>query len=398
MSYITRFGEEFTILEGKIYLDSATLGKMPISSLNKMVSYYKEANGAAIRGISQESSAANKSLDSSRDNIRNFFNSSESHISFFPTREIALTNALFSLDKMKERKIISSILEEHSLLAPAIRAHNTFGTKINYLGIEEEKNLIQSIKEKIEKEGDIVLLSSLAVTNGVRRDWVEISKLCKDLGAILLLDISQTIGHEIIDFSEISPDLVISSGCIGALGPQGTAFQIANPEMYDNMDPLIVGGGSVIALEEYFYVLEKSESRFEPGIINVPGLAALANSLEVLSEIGLEKIQTHEKQFNDLLRKGLQNVPNIKLMEIDGAEYGSIISFGSDKFEAHDIAMILEDTNNIISRSGALCSHLFMYEQKYNDLVRISTHLYNTKEEIKTLIDTLSEAVSSSEK
>lgn len=391
MSFITRFGEEFTIPEGKIYLDSATMGKMPVSSLNKMISYYKEINGAAIRSMSQEASSAAKSLDNSRKEVRNFFNTSESHVSFFPTREIALINALFSLDKMKERKIITSILEEHSLLAPAIRAHSSHGTKINYLTIDEETNLIQSLQEKIEKEGDIVLLSSLTVTNGVKRDWKGISKLCKEMGALLFLDISQTIGHEIIDFSETSPDLVISSGCIGALGPQGTAFQITSSEMYENMDPLLVGGGSVIALEEHLYILEKSESKFEPGIINVPGIVALSNSLKVLSDIGLDKIANHEKNLIQMLRKGIQDIQNITLMGIEGTDFGPIVSFGCDKFEAHDIALVLEERRNIVSRSGALCSHLFMYEQKYNDLVRISTHLYNSEEEIKILLEVLEE-------
>ncbi len=391
MSFITRFGEEFTIPEGKIYLDSATMGKMPVSSLNKMISYYKEINGVAIRSMSQEASSATKALDNSRKEVRNFFNSSESHVSFFPTREIALTNALFSLDKMKERKIITSILEEHSLLAPAIRAHSSHGTKINYLTLDDEKNLIQSLQEKIEKEGNIVLLSSLTVTNGVKRDWKEISKLCKDMGALLFLDISQTIGHEIIDFSETLPDLVISSGCIGALGPQGTAFQITCPEMYENMDPLLVGGGSVIALEEYLYILEKSDSKFEPGIINVPSIVALSNSLKVLSHIGLDKIANHEKNLIQMLRKGIRDIQNITLMGIEGMDFGPIVSFGCDKFEAHDIALVLEERKNIVSRSGALCSHLFMYEQKYNDLVRISTHLYNTEEEIKILLEVLKE-------
>ena len=116
--------------------------------------------------------------------------------------------------------------------------------------------------------------------------------------------------------------------------------------------------------------------------------------MKVLYDIVLENIQSHLKQLVVFLRKGLQNVPNITLMEIDGAEYGPIISFGSDKFEAHDVAMILEDSNNIISRSGALCTHLFMYEQKYNDLVRISTHLYNSKEEIKILLEALTKIMS----
>ncbi|MBY9001897.1 MAG: aminotransferase class V-fold PLP-dependent enzyme [Candidatus Heimdallarchaeota archaeon] len=395
MAFINSFGHEFTLPEGKIYLDSATMGKMPVSSLDKMISYFREVNGAAVRSVSQEVSVALKVLESSRKDVMDFFNIKESHVSFFPTREIALTNALFSLENMKERKIISSILEEHSMLAPAIRTHSTFGTELDYLSIDDEHDLIPSLQEKINNVGDIVLLSSLTVTNGVKRNWEEINKLCKETGSIFILDISQTIGHQEIDLSKASPDLVLSSGCMGALGPQGTAFQIASPEMYEKMDPLLVGNGSVIALEENLYILEKSDSRFEPGIINVPGITALANSLKVLADIGLEKIAKHEKKLEETLRSELRNIPSITLMETEGLDTGSIISFGCDKFEAHDVAIILEDMRNIVLRSGALCSHLFMYELEYNDLVRISTHLYNTEEEIAIFLETLGKVMSS---
>ena len=87
----------------------------------------------------------------------------------------------------------------------------------------------------------------------------------------------------------------------------------------------------------------------------------------------------------------LSNKPEgIEVNELKNAEYGSIVSFGSELIEAHDFALVLEDLKNIQVRSGALCSHLFMYKLKYSDIVRISTHLYNTKEEIKILLEAVS--------
>jgi len=154
----------------------------------------------------------------------------------------------------------------------------------------------------------------------------------------------------------------------------------------DNLHPLIVGRNSIIALEEYRYQLTSSGSKFETGIMNVGEIKALSTSLKILSSIGFSRIKKHEEHLHNYLREELSNIKGIDLLHFQDLDYGPILSFGCEKLEAHDIAMILEDTNNIIVRSGALCAHLFMYDQKYNDLVRVSTHLYNNFEEAETFI------------
>ncbi len=390
MSSINRFGIDFNIKPNQIYLDSATIGKMPLSSIDTITKFYKDGGGVPVRGMYNEISQANSLLETNRRELANLFKVEPIQLSFFPSREVILTNALYSLPEIKNRKIVTSVLEEHSVIAPAIRVNNDLGTKIEYLNTKDEIDVLDKINEKINSKEDILLLSSLTATNGVIRNWSEIAKICQDSGATFIVDISYSVGHEEILFDNILPDIVISSGCIGALGPQGTAFQVTSNETYKEMNPLIVGGGSIITLEEEYYLLNSSGSKFETGLINLANISSMVNSMKLLSEVGFSKIQEHEKKLGVLLRKGLSEIEGIEVMKLENAEYGTIISFGSEIIEAHDFALVLEDLKNIQVRSGALCSHLFMYELKFSDIVRVSTHLYNTKEEIQIFLETLS--------
>jgi cysteine desulfurase/selenocysteine lyase len=390
MTSSTRFGIEFNLNPEQIYLDSATIGKLPLSSINKIIEFYKTGKGAPVRGMYDEITKSNQLLTSNRKTLADIFKIEPNQISFFSTRETLLTSVLHSIPNVKTRKITTSILEEHSVIAPAIKINNTMGTEINYLNLEDETNLIERLSEEIQSSKDIVLLSSLTATNGVRRKWEEIAKICSDTGAIFILDISYSVGHETFSFDKNLPDIIVSSGCIGALGPMGSAFQITSKDIYDTMDPLIVGGGSIIALEEYSYMLNSSGSKFETGIVNVANINAMVNSLEILSNFGFSKIQEHEKKLHSKLRNGLENLSSIEINNIEDVEYGPIVSFGCDSIEAHDLALVLDDIKNIQIRSGALCSHLFMYELKYNDIARVSTHLYNTEEEIEIFLETIS--------
>jgi cysteine desulfurase/selenocysteine lyase len=298
------------------------------------------------------------------------------------------------LENIGKRRVVTSILEDHSILAPVIKTHQSFGTELQYFNLDDEQQLVDKIQEQVTTKSDILILSSLTPTNGVKRDWKEIAKLCHEIEATFVLDFSNSVGHEPIELDNISPDIALTASCVGALGPQGLALQILSNDIDKEMDPLIVGGGSIIALEETMFHLTSSSSKFECGIMNLANITGLANSLELLSEIGLTKIQEHEAKLSAKVKNGLRDLSGIELIGIEGVEYGPITTFANKNLDANDIAIILDDMKNIIIRSGTLCAHLFMYELQYNDLARISTHLYNTEDEIKILVEFLEEILS----
>ncbi|MCE7740828.1 MAG: aminotransferase class V-fold PLP-dependent enzyme [Candidatus Heimdallarchaeota archaeon] len=389
MSFRNSFGLDFHFSENEIYLDSATSGKLPVTSLETMNRYYTDLGGGLNRGTHKKALNANRILERSRSTIAHIFSIEPSNLSFLPSRETAITNFLSSGIFSSEDEVIVSSLDDHSVIAPLLKIKSLYKTNLNFVSLKEESNLAESIKNKISNKTKAIVLSSLTLGMGISRDWRELAKIAQDAEILFLLDISNEVGHKNFNFKEIMPDMVISSGNIGALGPQGTAFQILKEDMIKKFDPILVGGGSVISLTKDNFRLSSTISKYEPGTLNIAGISALANSLHSLSEIGFETISEHEKNLRRFLVNGLSETSKIDIIEHPKLNYGPILSFKSEEIDAHDIAIILEDLGNIYLRSGALCSHLFMEEVKQESLVQVSTHLYNTKEDIEIFLETL---------
>jgi len=392
MNSTTRFGIDFAYPSDEIFLDSATYGKMPVSSIEKMTDTYTKGL-VVTKAMYQESSKANAKLESCRRALSSIFHTESSQISFLPSKESAIINILHSFNWADKGKIITSVLEDHSLLAPLININNLHGNEIDYLSLKDEENLLDILSEKLTSKTDVVLLSSLTPTIGTNREWGKISKICKENDAIFILDISNSVGHENILLENDSPDIAVATGISGALGPQGIAFQILSKEINEQVNPILVGGTSVLALEETMYQLNSNAQKYEAGIINLAGIIGLTNSLDILSDFGFNKIEKHEKGLHTIVREKLRDLPNVDLYELEQTDFKSITTFGSREVNAHDIALAMEDLKGIRVLSGALCAHLFIYDLPYNSVIRLSTHLYNTEEEVKVFLETFEELI-----
>ncbi len=389
MTVKNHFGIDFFFEENEIYLDSATTGKLPQSSLIAMNEFYSKHGGGINRGTHKIAHYASRTLEKSRSLISEIFSVENSQISFLPSRETAMINTLFSQRFEKESEIISSSLDDHSVITPLLNINKYFGAKIKFTGIEEEVDLVTSIQEKINPKTKAIVLSSLTLGMGVLRDWKSIVQLAENNGLLFVLDISNSIGHINYDFGRVSPDIIISSSNIGALGPYGASFQIMKTESENDFYPALIGGGAVVSVNNSNYKLASAPYKFEPGSLNFAAISGLANSLQLLSKVGFDKIRKHEQNLRKILYEGLKDIKNIEIIEKNGLEFGPILSFFSNEIDSHDIAIIIEDLANIFVRSGALCSHLFMDEIKKESLVQISTHLYNTENDINSLLENL---------
>ncbi len=377
------FNLEFSLPDEDIYLDSATLGRLPTSSIRLIQEFYETTKGGTIRGTHRLAIEASKVLEEKRNAISKVFKVAPNQLSFLPSREVAVLNSLFYLDKTGKSEILTSVLDDHSILAPLIKFSEIYDMEIDFLSLKDEENLMDKLNERISPETKAVVLSALTLGIGVKRDWKNISKICKDKEVPFILDISHSVGHESYDFTKHSPDIILSSGSSGALGPPGVALQILAKDIDKAFEPFLVGGGSIVSLNTNSFKLLSGSNKYEPGQLNLAAIVGLENSLTELNNIGFEKIKSYEIKLRDLIADGLKSSSKIKLIERNGLEYGPILSFMSEEIDAHDIAIILEDLGKIFVRSGALCSHLFMDEIGKDSLVQVSTHIYNNEEDIR---------------
>jgi len=116
------------------------------------------------------------------------------------------------------------------------------------------------------------------------------------------------------------------------------------------------------------------------------GLAAAA---DYLMNIGLDKIEQHEKSLASYLREEMKKIEGLKII---GAENeGGVISFTMEGINYHDIAMIMDQTSNIMMRSGQHCAHSWFESRGIKGTARVSLYLYNSIEEAKRFIEQLKE-------
>lgn len=386
--YRENFGVSFALPDDVIYLDSATIGRLPISSIDIISEYYKKCGGVKNRGTHEYSICANVKLEKARKELSSLLNLSTDNISFSSDMEVMLTNILFSHEMNENNHILTSMMEDHSLLGPVYRGKKLFNYSIDFLHEEDESDIVERIKENVNDKTSFVVLSSQTVGIGIKRDWKRITKLLDDLNIPLILDVSRTMGLEPLVFNEVQPDYVLCNGPLGILGPIGSAFMAFKE---NHVEPLIVGTNSINYIDEKTYSLSNTFNSFETGFINTPAIVSMVNSFKVLNEIGLEKIHAHQRKLRELLVKGISDIVPFKLIEIEGCSYGPIMALEVEIIDTHDLAIILEDLKKIIVRSGGLCAQTQLNELNKESLVQLSTHVYNIQEDIKITIEQMQE-------
>lgn len=124
--------------------------------------------------------------------------------------------------------------------------------------------------------------------------------------------------------------------------------------------------------------------KFEAGTPDYIGSTALAAALKYVEGIGMERISAHEQE---LLHYATRRLEAIEGMRIFGraADKSGVISFLVGNIHHYDMGMLL-DRLGIAVRTGHHCAQPLMHALGIEGTVRASFGLYNTKEEIDTLV------------
>ena len=125
--------------------------------------------------------------------------------------------------------------------------------------------------------------------------------------------------------------------------------------------------------------------RFEAGTTNVAGAIGLGRAVDYLSNLGLRKIQSHDRELANYAHDKLKRIKGIEIYGPDNPQMkAGVISFNLGDIHAHDMASLL-DEDGIAVRSGHHCAQPLMERLGVSSTTRASMYLYNTEEEIDRL-------------
>ncbi len=206
----------------------------------------------------------------------------------------------------------------------------------------------------------------------------------------VLVDAAQAAPHMPIDVVQWDADFVVFSGH-KVCGPNGIGVLYGKETLLEAMPPFL-GGGSMIhrVTTEGFEPAELPE-KFEAGTPPIVEAIGLAAALKYVSTIGLDAIHKHDQQLAQLAYQGLSEIEGLRILgpacssDATTAPRAGIVSFVIDGTHAHDVAQWL-DTQGVAVRAGHHCTMPLHKHLGVSASSRASFYLYNTVEEVETLL------------
>ncbi|HWR25564.1 MAG TPA: cysteine desulfurase, partial [Methanosarcina sp.] len=376
--------EDFPVLKEVVYLDSAATTQTPKPAVEAMVEYFYKYAGNHGRGAHRLARETTNRYEDARETVASFLNAEPSKTIFTKNTTEGINLVANSYPWEAGDHIITTLLEHHSNLLPWLRLQKK-GVNITIVSPDREGRIENSaIEDALTEKTRLIAITQVSNVFGSVQDVKSITKLAHRHNVKILVDGAQSAGHMPVSLKEIGCDFFATAGHKGLLGPQGTGvLYIKDPEILESAS---VGGGTVSEVSGLNYVLEPSPACFEAGTPNIPGGIALGRAVEYVEKLGVSEIEAYETKLSKETAKRLSELEHV---EVYGPEERmGIVPFNVKGLNAHDVALILDQTRKICVRSGHHCAIPVTRFLKVNGTVRASFALYNSEEEVDILVNT----------
>ncbi len=386
---------DFPIFKSKeknfIYLDSASTSQKPQSVIDSVSSYYDSYSANIHRALYEIGEKATDKYESVREKVRQFMNVPDSHNIIFSsgtTESINLIAYAWGTKNLSnDDHILITEMEHHSNLVPWQLLSSRSNTSLDYILLNNDGTLeLESLEKKILSKTKIISVSHQSNVFGTINPINKIIDEAKKVGAITVIDGAQAVPHMKVDIENLGCDFYAFSGH-KMLGPTGVGVLIGRKTILEKMDPFM-GGGEMINT----VTMEKSTWndvpwKFEAGTPNIAQVIGLGAAIDYIEKIGIENIHQHEQ---GLLKYGLEILSQNENIVLYGNPEirGAVIPFNVKNVHPHDLAKFL-DTDGICIRAGHHCTQPIMNRLGINATARASFYIYNTKNDIEKLGDSI---------
>ena len=383
-----------------VYLDNAATTQKPKCVLDCERDFYENLNAnphSAVYGLGVK---AEEEFENARKVVAKFLNAK------FPEEIIFTKNASESLNLValafglenlkKDDGIVLSIMEHHSSLVPWQQIAKKKKAKLNYLYINDNFEIgDEEIDKKLTPNTKIVQILSVSNVLGTRTNIERIIKKAHEVGAIVIVDATQSVAHEKLDVQKLDADFVAFSAH-KMYGPMGVGVLYGKKQLLEKMNPLFMGGGQIEFVYEDKTTFAPLPAKFEAGTQNVAGALGLACAIEFLEKIGFKQIEKHEKSLTEYALKQLKKLPFLTIYA-PKENYTGVISFNIKGLHPHDLASFLNE-KKICVRAGNHCAQPLLRFMGVESTCRASFGIYNDKNDVDALAAALKEIYAKFEK
>lgn len=260
--------------------------------------------------------------------------------------------------------------------------HKNFNLK--FVKSTDNKFSIEAIDKEVDANTKFIVSSYVQYCTGFKQNLIKLGEYCKEKNIIFIINATQALGAMPIDVKAFQADFLVFTSLKWASAGYGIGASYINKELLENKSfklnkPIklpLAGWQSVKdpdAMNNQSTDFKTSASMLEPGCLHFPNIFALGAAIDLFNSIGKENIEQRIYELGDYLVSQLQKL-DLKIISPLEKEHRSGISIVKLN-NAQRVVEKLRQKNIIISARG--------------EGIRISTHIYNNKEDIGQLVAAL---------
>jgi cysteine desulfurase/selenocysteine lyase len=402
---VERIRKDFPILSRElpggrplIYLDSGNSSQKPaqvIETMREHLSLHYANVGRALHALGSESTEA---YESARDKIAAFVGAaSRDEVVFTKNASEAINLVAYAFGNplgTDERfrvgpgdEIVISEMEHHSNIVPWQLVAQRTGATLRWFPVTDEGRLdLEGLDDLVTERTKIVSIVHQSNVLGTVNEVAPILARAREVGALMMLDASQSVPHQPVDVRALGVDFVAFTGH-KMVGPSGIGVLWGRRELLDAMPPFLGGGEMIEAVWMDRSTYAPVPHKFEAGTPPIVEAVGLGAAVDYLTSVGLDVIKRHETELTAYALEALREIPELKIIGPETTvSRGGTVSFTIGGIHPHDVGQILDDEYGIAVRVGHHCARPLHLRFGIPATTRASLYLYNTTAEIDALV------------
>lgn len=374
-----------------VYLDNSATTQKPRVVVDSIVREYYSENANVHRGVHFLSQQATDLYEQARGRVRTFINArSDKEIVFTrgTTESLNLVASSFGERFMGEGdEVIISAMEHHSNIVPWQLLQERKGIRLRVIPINDRGELLLDEYEKLfSKRTRIVAVTHVSNVLGTVNPVKQIAAVAHAHDVPVLVDGAQSVPHIAVDVQDMDCDFFVFSGH-KVYGPTGIGVLYGKESLLNELPPY-QGGGEMIKNVHFEHTeYEDAPLRFEAGTPDYVGAHALAAAIDYVSALGMENIAAHEHSLLAYATERMNCIPGMRIFG-QAENKSAVLSFVVGNIHPLDLGTLL-DRFGVAVRTGHHCAQPLMERMGVQSMARASFALYNTREEVDTLCESI---------
>lgn len=365
---------EFAVTERYAFLDHASLGPIPRSTVDVMhASLLNHATQAAVAFP-----AFHTVTEDVRGRFARLVGTHDDEIAITANTATGISVIAKGLEWREGDNVVVPAIDFPSNMYAWMQLSSR-GVETRRVLPREGRVLVEDLLSACDSRTRVVAVSLVQFSTGFRVDIDALGQDCRARGILLVVDGMQGIGWMDIHLEPSPIDAMALQSYKWLLGPFGVGWLYVRRGLIQQLEPLSIGGRSMTPRDSFLdhrFELSGSATRFESGVLDLHSIAGAGSSIDLLAKVGIASIEAHTLALAHRLAEGLIARGYILVnARTRPRECSPIVVFRHASLEASTCHSRLREADVIVSlREGML---------------RASPHFYNNENDVDRLLNAL---------